>query len=120
MALDPHWTPACSSVVVNTDYKLLPFRFRRKMTEIMSILFEVRNLSKNDYKLYLFDDGCALLDPIKNHIICTYNYENPVAILLSQLISLHQFWKYEANVCKINTQIEYNFYVTHKRLFLYE
>lgn len=120
MALDPHWTPACSSVIVNTNYNLLPFRFKRKMTDIMSILLEVRNLSKNDYKLYLFDDGCALLDPIKNLLLCTYNYEDPVAILLCQFNSLYQFWRYEAHVSQINTQVEYNFYITHKRKFHYE
>ena len=74
-------------------------------------------MSKNDYKLYLFEDGCAILDPIKNKLLCYYNYDSPMVVFLNRLESLWNFWRYEKSIIKCKNPSEVNFYLTQKQKF---
>lgn len=77
------------------DYTHVPFRFRQKMRSIQSLLIGIRNLSKCDYKLCMFDDGCVLLDSLRNKILWKFDYYSSLGILFARLEELKRFYNYE-------------------------
>ena len=50
------------------DYSHLPYRIRQKMRAIESFMLGIQHASKNKYRIYMLDDGCILVDPLRNKI----------------------------------------------------
>lgn len=119
MPFNPSWRPLTKSVDIRCDYPHLPYRLRQKMPAIQSYMLEMRQMSKNDYRLVLLDDGCCVLDPINNKLLCYYDYLTPIVVLMNHLEELWQFWRYEANIYKPKTIIEVNHYLTLKNKYIY-
>lgn len=114
-----HFRPL-SFIVFNTDYDYLPYRVRQLMTKIQGQLMDIRNTSKIPYRLYFYDDGCAIIDPLYNKVLCYYPYSSPVAILQYDLDELFKFWRYEKNLPNIKNRTEYNHWLSLKKQFSYE
>lgn len=78
---------------------------------------DIRNLSKNDYKLFLFDDACCLYDPIKKDILWQLNYFSSLAILFARLEDLKRLYCYEKGIIKIKNRVDYNDFSTLKKKY---
>ena len=110
-----HFRPLSQVVNIdNCDYQHLPYCFRQKMRSIQSYLLSIQYASRNNYKLYLFDDGCALLDPIRNKILWKLSYYSSISVLMHHLEELYRFYQYETHSKTIKTLISRNDYLTLK------
>ena len=99
------------------DYDHLPYKIRQKMRTIQGYLIDIRNLSKNNYKLCLLDDGCLLLDPLRNKILWKFDYFSSIGILMHRLEELTRFYLYETHVKTIKTLTSRNDYFTLKQKY---
>lgn len=117
MAFNTFWRPLPSLVDVRCDYNHLPYRFRQKMTMIQSFMIDLQRMSKIKYKLLLLDDGCVILDPLNNKLLCSYDYFSPMVLFLSRLESLWQFWRYENNIDKFKNRSEINWFRSQKQIY---
>lgn len=117
MAFNTFWRPLPSVVDVRCDYEHLPYRFRQKMTMIQSYLIQLQQYSNIKYKLILFDDGCCIMDPLNNKLLCFYDYLTPLVLFLNRLESLWQFWRYEKNLDKFKNRSEINWFRSHKQMY---
>ncbi len=99
-----------SSVI---DYNHVPYRVRQKMARIQDYIIDACRLSKNVYKLCLFEEGCILVDVLRNKIIWQSNYQLPV--LLVHLEGLKNYWKNESK--KNSNQIEKNYQFQLRQIY---
>lgn len=118
---DKYYRPLAHVMPIRCDYDHLPYKFRQKVKSIQGDIMEIRAVSRNDYRLYLFDDACAMVDVNRNKIIWTFDYLfGSMAILKSRLSSLLRFWYYESGCVKISNHCEVSDYLTLKRKYIYE
>ena len=117
MALNLLWEPLPHCIKLMCNITSIPFRFRQKLRHIQSLIIEAQQMSNNNYKLYIFEDGCSLIDPLNNKLLCYYQFIDPVPVFMVQLENLWQFWRYEKNYCKCKSRSEVNFYLTQKQKY---
>lgn len=96
------------------NYNHLPFKFRQKIKDIQHYMLDIRALSHADYRVYLFDDGFAVVDITNNRFVWTENYDCPMPVLLHKFQELKTYWTYETNLSQINH------YHNLKRIYSYE
>lgn len=101
----------------NCDYDHLCYRFRQKMRAIESWLLSIQHISKNNYKLILFDDGCMFYDPLRNKILWTFDYHSSFPILQTRLEEIYRFYQYEKNCNYIKNQITRNDYFNLRKKY---
>lgn len=101
----------------NCDYNHVVYKFRQKVRAIESWLLSIRHLSRCNYKLVMFDDGCLLLDPLRNKILWKYNYHSSSGILFARLEELYRFYQYETNYKTIKNNLTRNDWLTLKQKY---
>ena len=101
----------------NCDYEHLRYQFRQKIRAIQSLLISIRNMSNNDYRLVLFDDGCMMVDFIRNKVLWTFDYYSAISILIGRLEELYRFYNYEKNQNFNTSRITRNDYYMLKKKY---
>lgn len=115
---DKHYRPLPHVIKVKCDYDHLPFRFRQKIKKIQGYILDMRHLSKNSgLCMYLFDDACLVLDPIRNKVLCTYRYTDSIAVVMCLLRDLYRLFSYEKNCDNLKNTIQVNDYYSLKKKF---
>ena len=99
------------------DYSHLPYRIRQKMRNIQSYLLNVQHASKCNYKVYLFDDGCVLVDPLRNKILWKYDYYSSLGILFALLEEIYRFYQYETHCKTIKNNLTRNDWLTLRQKY---
>ena len=118
---DKYYRPLEHVMPIRCDYDHLPYKFRQKVKSIQGDIMEIRSVSRNDYRLYLFDDACAMVDVNRNKIVWIFDYwSGSMATLNCLLSSMLRFWSYESGSLKISNHCEASDYLTLKRKYLYE
>lgn len=95
-------TPLPSVIVSKVDYKYIPYRVRQKMAAIQSYVIEAQRYSHCDYRLYMMEDGCMLIDYLYNKILWKSSYNVPS--LVTRLKELVNYWNYENQKNSIQVQ----------------
>lgn len=111
------YRPLPNVIGIYCDYPHLRFKFRQKIRDIQHRMIRLRDISKCQYKLLLFDDMCSLYDPLRNKIVWTSEYVMPCIYTL--LSEVQRLYDYETDSIKIENQSDYNDYQTLKKKYFY-
>lgn len=114
---DKNYRPLPSVIGIYCDYPHLRWTFRQRIRYWQSMMIELQRLSRCNYRLLLFDDACAIYDPIRNLIVCTVGYSRNMASLAYHLESLNRLYRYEKNINKVKNSIDYNDFQSLKKRY---
>lgn len=114
---DKNYRPLPSVIGVYCNYSHIRYCFRQKIKQIQHSMIEIRRISRCKYKLCLFDDSCALVDPIQNRFVWTYDYSSSIMALFALLDEVYRFYNYEKDSNYIKNMSDFNDYQTLKKKY---
>lgn len=98
----------------------IPKKFENVMPQVKDFLSSIRQVSHHDIRMYCDYTTGIIVDGTINKILWEDDLTFSMAIVMSRLRALNDFWSYEKGIIKIKTEDDVIRYHKLKKKFKYE